>query len=735
MGKYSDRLLTGGGDVAAPKYSERILGGGGPTETPAPEPAKEEGWGEWLANSIRGPQDPAYAGVPSVYSQENVRSPSNFGSMLFGASDAQLADQLKQQFGERFIRQEKDANDYPVIVWRGEDGTERKGYVNSPGLDRNDIARGVIGAAPYIASGLGAGALTKGAGVVGQMAAQGLAALGTSVAGDVAQMPLGSEQFIEPEKALVTGGLGFAGPGLSAAGSALWRRFVTIPGMVDGAGKLTAKGMEAARKAGLDPADMNPDMAKEFAKSYAKSGDEALAAARSSTAPMGIPTTQGQQTKRPFLLNQEEKIRRGLYGEKAEREMLSFDALQRERIEQAAMGGGQKPGVGQTINPSRAGQADRRSMGENVQAALRGARETARQEESKLWEAGGVRALEATDDALATLPDVISRNMADVVVDSRVTPTAARMAQEMDRFISGKAPDQVAGVLKQGPVKSVDQMRRRLLSFQNSAANPEDERAAGRLYDAFNDWIGESAANSLLAGDPMAAAQLVKARAFSREVRQLFSPTDASGQTSVGARRLAKAMQKADSGEGVIQALLGSQGSQTANEGTVTALRQAKSVLDRFGGQCGKQAWDDIRLAYWSRLVTGKNGEVLGPQALTNNIKTALNSQKSVLMTLYKPEEISQMRRLMRATEVAAYKPPNASGSGYTAAEAIKELTGKFLNLVPGAGYIRAGLDVTGVPNAVGAMRARQAMDQAVPVRRPNITPALTGVGSAFSRE
>jgi hypothetical protein len=194
-------------------------------------------------------------------------------------------------------------------------------------------------------------------------------------------------------------------------------------------------------------------------------------------------------------------------------------------------------------------------------------------------------------------------------------------------------------------------------------------------------------------------------------------------------------MEKADSGEGVIQALLGSQGSRSANEGTVTALRQAKAALERFGGDGGKQAWDDIRLAYWTRLVTGKNGEVLGPQALTNNLKAAITNQKSVLQTLYAPQEISQIRRLMRAVEVAAYKPPNASGSGYTAAEAIKELTGKFLNLVPGSQYLRAGLDVTGVPNAVGAMRARAAMDQAVPVRRPNITPALTGVGSAFSRD
>jgi hypothetical protein len=278
-------------------------------------------------------------------------------------------------------------------------------------------------------------------------------------------------------------------------------------------------------------------------------------------------------------------------------------------------------------------------------------------------------------------------------------------------------------------------MRRRLLDVMKSAEPGSDQRQAGMIYDAFNDWIGESAEKSLLAGDPLAAAQLVKARAFTREVRELFSPTEAGGRTSAGARRMSKAIQSADSGEGVIQALLGAQGSRSASEGTVTALRQTKAILDKFGAEGGKQAWDDIRLAYWSRLVQGKNGELLGAQALTNNLKTAMTNQRSVLQSLYTPEEISQMRRLMRSVEVAAYRPPNASGSGYTMTEAMQEMFGKFLNIIPGNQLIRGGLEMSGLPAQAGAMRARAAMRQAVPVRRPNVTPIVTGAGSSQSRD
>lgn len=738
MGKYSDQILNtqATAPTAPGKYSSQIMGPTAQATQAAPQPQQEEGWGEWALNTLRGRQDPAYAGVGSVYDQfkDELRSPTASAAMA-GASDPQMADIVKATLGNKVARVEKDSLDRDVFVTRGQDGQEQKGYLNEPGLDSTDVFRGIYGAIPYIASAGVIGKATKGMNWLAQGIAQGLGAGATSVAGDVAQIPMGSEQFVEPEKALINTGLGFAGPPAAAAGSALWRQFVTIPGMVDSTGKLTARGMEAAQKAGLDPNDLTPDMAKEFATSYAKSGDAALSASRSYAEPMGIPVTRGQQTKRPFLLNQEEKLRRGIYGEKAEREMLGFDALQRQRIEEAALGGGrQGKGVGETINSQSAGRADLRQIGDNVQDTLQGARETAKQADSQLWETNGVKTLEATDAALSTLQDRIGQTLA-FNGDTAFTKTGEQMANTIGQFVKKELPVSEAGGIRLAQVQTVDQMRRRLYDTYKSAELGTDQRQAKIIYDAFNDWIGDSAKDKLLKGDPLAAAQLVKARSFHRDVMELFSPTEAGGRTSAGARRMSKAIQSADSGEGVIQALLGAPGSRSAGEGTVTALRQTKAILDRFGGEGGKQAWDDIRLAYWSRLVQGKNGELLGPQAIANNVKTAITNQRSVLQSLYSPEELGQMRRFMRATEVAAYKPPNASGSGYTMTEAMQEMFGKFLNVVPGSQLIRGGLEMSGVPAQVGAMRARKAMSQAVPVRRPNLTPAVTGAGSSQSRD
>jgi hypothetical protein len=129
--------------------------------------------------------------------------------------------------------------------------------------------------------------------------------------------------------------------------------------------------------------------------------------------------------------------------------------------------------------------------------------------------------------------------------------------------------------------------------------------------------------------------------------------------------------------------------------------------------------------------VTGKNGELLGPTAMVNNIKSSVQNQSTIMKTLYTPVEQRQMREFVRALEIISYKPPNASGSGYTAASFAKEGIMKFLDAF-GLGKIgNAALQYSGVGNAMSASAARQAVSKSVRPVRPNVTPALTGTGQA----
>jgi hypothetical protein len=747
MGQYSDLLFkTQAAPSEQPKtYSDMLLGAAAAPDA-APTGAEPDA-ATWLGRrqqDIVGKRDPRYADMPDLRDalleegSTDVTRPMALSSVL-NASDAQLGDIAKNALGDRFISTEKDANDYDVVRYKGKDGQPKVAYINRPGLDVNDIGRAATGALPFLAVGGGVGTLAKAATPLIRGAAQAAGAGATSMVADVAQVPLGSEQGVDlPKAGMIAATAGAAEPLVSGL-SAIAREIVTIPGLFNKTtGQLTPKGAAAAQSAGLDAAALNAEASKVFAKTYAMAPDAATAATRATVEPFGIPTTKGQVSKDPFLLTQEEGMRRRLYGENAQDVMRAFDVEQSQAVREAALGS--KPqSVTAAISPGRrpaSAPQDSNPMvlGQSVREGANTAREAARAAEGEAWDKVGP--LTATKDALDVLPASLEARLgADVIVDSETTPAAAKMAQEMDRFVSGEAPQPVAKVLKNNPVQSVDLMRRRLLSISRGAQTPSDKRAAVALYDGFNDWIDEAASKNLLAGDASAAAQLKVARGFTKDVRDLFEPS-AAGRSTPAGRRLAAVMETADSPEGVINQLLGSSGSRGVDQGTTQALTHLKQALDRFAPKdVAKSAWDDVRLAYWVRQVQGRNGEMLGPTAIMNNVKAALSNQQSVVRALYTPEEERLIRQFAQAMEKISFKPPNASGSGYTAASFIKEGVMKLFEAFGLRSKIgQAVLEYSGVGNAYGTAAAKAAVNQAVRASPSNLGPAATAAAATYDR-
>jgi hypothetical protein len=189
------------------------------------------------AQAFKPVQKQQPANTPSIYSQfpKQLENPMGMAATL-GASDAQMGDIVKKNLGDKFIRMESETapsqrptnrggqgapvggGEYPVIVYRGEDGQEKRAYLNKPGLDSEDIVRGVRGALPYAVGGAGAAALTRGAPLLMRAAGEGAMSAGMSAAGDLAQIPLGSEQGVETGKAV---GMGLMGMGIPLASRAV----------------------------------------------------------------------------------------------------------------------------------------------------------------------------------------------------------------------------------------------------------------------------------------------------------------------------------------------------------------------------------------------------------------------------------------------------------------------------------------------------------------------------------
>ncbi len=614
-----------------------------------------------VTNSVMGKQDPAFEGVPA-FTGDGIRDLDTRKKIEQAKAvtfeDAAYGDIVKKALGPRLLNSETDANGYEILTYRGDDGQEHKAYLNQPGLDAQDVDRGIAAAAPFVAMGGLSGAVAKGLGgrLLTRMAAQGLGAGGASIAADQVAGQMGSEQGTDFVRAGVATVGGAALEGLSGPIARTWAAIFRRGGMKDG--KLTGEAARQARKMGLDPDDMEERLARSFARDLEIAADPAEARAKAQAGEFNIPTTVGQRTKNPKALGVEEEARRGLFGDRAQSIMQDFEKRQSQAIEGAV-----NEGIGGRLAPNAAGR-EPATLGQRVRDSARSARAIAEQTEDQLWEAlGPMYPVEGVVEE--TLPKALTNRITQSGIrpDRELTPAAHKMAMMLDDYMAGKQMTSPYTSLGEDAAElSIDDMRRRLLGVYQSADKGGDKRAAKALYDGFNDWIDDIAEAAAIRGDTGGAAKLVTARAFTRDLKSLFEPKGRGGRTSPAARKIASVLDEADTPEGAINALIGRGGpTGSAPEGTVQALQHMKRIL----GDTHKDAWNDIRLAYWTRIAVDKQGKMLSPGRMRNNIQAAFQNQPSVMNTLFTKQEQNLMRRFAKALDDATYTPPNPSGTSY----------------------------------------------------------------------
>lgn len=722
------------GDDAAPQNAE-------PSRAEPDAPT----WIGRRMQDIRGRHDPREANTETVFDQfpGELRNATG-NAAIFGASDAQMGDIIAKQLGDKLIRREQDANGYDVFVTRGPDGQEQRGYVNAPGLDSQDISRGIYGAMPYMVGGAGVGAAVKGAGTLARIGAYGASSGATSIAGDIAQKPMGSEQGIEGGKALFAAGAGALGVPAELIAAKVWGRYVIEPRLFNrSTGQLTPEGAKMAASQGLDPNAMQADISKTFAQTYAKTRDASQAAIKAQEGEFGIPSTVGQRTKIPRQLTEEEAMRRDLYGEDAGKIMRAFDREQSQAVDFAARtrmpSDFRSQSVRQTGTMSPGGITHVQQMPDNaadlgagIQSGMRHARTMAEAGETAAWDA--VTDVLPKKEAFDLLPDALAGRLGGVRVTAEM-PKAAAMAKALDDYISGKAfSDPVAKVLQQSPVKTVDEMRRQLLGMYKGAADPTDQMAAKAIYDGFNDWIDQASQKLLIAGDPAAAANLRIARDTTRTMQNLFNPAIKGSPSPAG--KLISALMDADSPERAAQILFGPSSSTTPSSikpGAIEALRAMKAALQKYADpRIAGDTLADLKIAYWAHLVQSNKGAAHSPTVMLNNIKAAFANQRTMLQELFSPEELGQIRRLGAEFERITYKDPNPSGSGYTAAVLTKQFFGKLLDIIP---FAREAFEYSGVPAAYNRVAAKRYVDQMVRQVPGNALPYTSSAGATYGRQ
>lgn len=619
--------------------------------------------------AVVGKQDPQYQGLPNIERASGIADPM---AEMFAVSDDAYADVYKKNLGDRYIGTFRDANGYPIIRFRGKDGQEQMAYVNRPGLDAQDVNRGIASALPYVAAATGAGRIAKAAGATGTAVnalIQGGTASLTSGFQDAMARIYGSEQPLDTTRMAVAGGLGFGGELVGRAVMPFVRKWIGDRAIVGPDGKLTARGQRLVQREGLDPALVDDELAKEIQRRATVAKDPAEAITQATTDQFGIPTTKGQRTKDPQLLLTERDIRAGTLGEQAKNSLRNLDEQQADAIRRAALGGGDSgimpgdaQGIAAKLAPER-GPVDfyPDTLGDSVRGGAQTAAGKVRELENQAWSL--TENILPRQGATSTMPAFVRKRLGAMRVNEN-TPTAASMADEMQAYMTGggnvaEGPE----ILGQQSVKYIDEMRRRLMMMKDGATTAADRKASTALYNAFDDWMVTAAQQGLLTGRPNATQALLNARKTTAELRGLLEPRVAGKKTA--AARVLQKVQNADTGEEALRALLGSSGPASAlPDGAVQALRHYKAAALTLGGQTGKQAWNDVRLANWLKLVTGKNGDMLSPRMVEKNIDLAFKNRPSMMNVLYDEGERKLMRQYAAAVKAASYTDPNPSGSG-----------------------------------------------------------------------
>ena len=707
----------------------------------AADPNAEPDAPTWLGRrmqDVRGRQDPRFAGLPNIASviQKRGQSWGDLGGETFswavGASDKDMARTYQAMLGRDYIRTEQDANGYPVIVYR-DNGQEAKAYVNNPGIDMQDVARGAFGALPFVVSGVKVAQGLKNAPVAGRVFAQGGGQAATSIAQDAAAVGSGVSDLNLTQSGLKAGVAGAAGMGGEVAGAALGpiiRRYITEPRYYNrAAGTLTPEGEQVLKASGVDPSAFSPDLIRSWGRAFARTRDPEIALSQAGSNKFNVPRTQGELTRDQAQLLREQSM--------TGPDMKAFRDRQGEAIRNALVGEIEPgvPGLAGQIAPARAGRPlGRDELGANIVGSRQAALTAAKAEEKAAWKA--FPEIKATPEALAELDAVVAKRTADVMVDPIVdgvslTPAAAKMDKALAAFKEGKMPGQTS-VVPNAAVGDVGAMRKRLLKMKNAAATPEDQRAAGAIYNAFIDWEVVAAEK---AGNLAAAAQARSARQITREVHQLFDGKPGSNAASI----LKSAFEKDTTPEAVINTIFSGTSGQT-RAGSAGAIDLLFKAYDRYltpaAAQISKQ---DVSLAYVMRLVE-KSGETPGPKAIASALRSAAANDPTLFKMLFNKQQQNDFMMFARIMSDVARRNPNTSWSGITVGQMFKDGFDALLNVIGWnsvAGKVAGNIAMKPIRSSLDAARFSTATGGGQGAQAPTVKalPSLGGYGGALGSQ
>lgn len=636
---------------------------------------------------------------------ETIQKLINAGAM--SQDDEQLADIIKQDVPDAKFY---DGGDGRVVV----DIQGKKAYLNAPGFSPQDLVRGTTAGTSVALAASPMGAALKGAPYLARVGGAMLAGGAGSAVQDVAANQFGAEKIVDPERLALNMAAGGVAEGILQPIIGAGYRFIVSrgKGMYDAAaGKLTDAGRRVLQQLGANADEISDDLARQFAAEArgAANPAQALRSAEGKSLPVPVIATRGQTTLRPQDQMFEDQAYKGTYGAQASQVMQSAEQAQQQALR------GNIPVIQQQL----AGSARPIGSGEGAAAAQ------ARLVEMRGAEKSAARRLyDTAREASAAIPQGAgldgSRAIKAAVEEGHVLTGLSRtnsVIKQFDDIVSQSGES----INSQVSINKLFDWRKQATAAARGNAENEEGVAIGKAIKAFDDWVGQTVDDALVAGDDTAVALWKQAIGNYKEFAGRFKGGNMIQALTQKAPRGGE-MQLKVAPEDAANYILGA-----SDSGWIAKPNLARDLM-RMKQMLGEKsdAWNGIRQEIFLRLARSGEGQMQGGTRMFSgaNFKKVWDSMLEKNPTLMNSIFSAKERGLITQFSNVAARITNPVKGGQNFSNTASALTSVAQKLAGRLGpVVGKWFMQTKAGNAINIVKASEAAKGIIP--RPAV-----GVGS-----
>jgi len=536
-------------------------------------------------------------------------------------------------------------------------------YLNKPGASQQDVLQTTSQILAYI-PGYSWAMKKAGKSVFKKAMLAGVAGGTTSLAQDIATMPLGNEE-IDVTRAAISSAVPIAFEGVvSPVIGGVWKKLMGNPSFTKTITKLengkevkqivlNKKGEKAAEAAGIDVTKVNEKFIKEFTEKLSQGESPAIAGSQAGAGKFEFNLSRAQAAGDEEGIALLFEAAKGSYGKNAQVQAQAFLKQQGIDIENSASN------IIKRFDKGEFNIETIEDAGQNIIQGLEKRFTTASNNVETAYnfiDKDGV--FQAANSNIDELTASVTKgiNSKTGIIDKELTPATIKAQKVIRDFVKKykpkKPPKDGKKVRKIKPATFNEFiiMKRKLSSIYKAGSNNTDRAGVNAVIKEWTKFVDDNVDNILFSADKGGVEALKKANKLASEKFKLFDINDIKVNglkiNDKAGKVVMKILNDPDiSPNKTIDYIFG-RASLGKSSDSMSIIKRLKTVFGVEGKELQKQAtknkdFQSLRTASWEKLVrdSSKNGK-FSSQSFYNNWKTLKQKNKDLLEELFEPKEI-----------------------------------------------------------------------------------------------